>query len=226
MKTALFPLSLAAAVAVASPAQAQTFFGNFNGTIRDANTLTTDGVDFFTAVKVENAIFGDFNFDPVFFGDEVKIAFLISSDRYILDFGSEPFAEQLDGAFSYSLTGDQIVLPNGAVSATVFNSIQLDSDVGGDGVYEVAKEVITDESQVFNLLSINGDADSSGIFPTASSLVVTDTLTSNGDDITSLSNSFTTVQEFTPVSVPEPGTILGLLAFGGLGLAAKGKKQK
>ena len=57
-------------------------------------------------------------------------------------------------------------------------------------------------------------------------LTVTDTITPliSGAGVTSVTNKF--LQEPTGTKVPEPGTILGLLAVGGLGLVSRFNRQK
>jgi hypothetical protein len=73
------------------------------------------------------------------------------------------------------------------------------------------------------LTSTTGSADPlSGFYYIApiKKLTVTDTITNNpGEALFTLSNSY-------KQSVPEPGTILGLLAVGGLGLVSRLKRQK
>jgi hypothetical protein len=73
------------------------------------------------------------------------------------------------------------------------------------------------------LVSVNGSpVPPSGFIPIApiKKLTVTNTLAANPNEgLFDLQNSF-------HQSVPEPGTILGLLAVGGLGLVSRFKKQK
>jgi hypothetical protein len=77
------------------------------------------------------------------------------------------------------------------------------------------------------LTSINGDPAPSATFAfipgELTTLTVTDTLNPElrVGVLTSLSNKFTQ-----GTKVPEPGTILGLLAVGGLGLVSRFNKQK
>jgi hypothetical protein len=109
-----------------------------------------------------------------------------------------------------------------------FTGAQLDSDVNVNsplGYGTITKEVIWTGGSVL-LTSINGDPDPDGaFFPIPGglrTLTVTDTLIPNpGGSLTSLSNKFTQ-----GTKVPEPGTILGLLAVGGLGLVSRFGKQK
>jgi len=106
-----------------------------------------------------------------------------------------------------------------------FTGVQVDSDVTpgyGDVVTDFAPAGIT-------LTSTNGwpDPTALGSFapvPGALTLLtVTNTLTPNtGAGLMSSSNKFTQAT----IQVPEPGTILGLLTVGGLGLVSRFKKQK
>jgi len=106
-----------------------------------------------------------------------------------------------------------------------FTGVQVDSDVTpgyGDVVTDFAPAGIT-------LTSTNGwpDPTAPGSFapvPGALTLLtVTNTLTPNtGAGLMSSSNKFTQAT----IQVPEPGTILGLLTVGGLGLVSRFKKQK
>ena len=106
-----------------------------------------------------------------------------------------------------------------------FTGVQVDSDVStgyGTVVTEFAPAGIT-------LTSLNGwpDPEAAGSFAPVSGgltlLTVTSTLTPAlpGAGLMSSSNKF---QQGT--KVPEPGTILGLLTVGGLGLVSRFKKQK
>jgi hypothetical protein len=106
-----------------------------------------------------------------------------------------------------------------------FTGVQVDSDVStgyGTVVTEFAPAGIT-------LTSLNGwpDPEAAGSFASVPGaltlLTVTSTLTPAvpGAGLMSSSNKF---QQGT--KVPEPGTILGLLTVGGLGLVSRFKKQK
>lgn len=105
-----------------------------------------------------------------------------------------------------------------------FTGVQVDSDVStgyGTVVTEFAQAGIT-------LTSLNGwpDPEAAGSFAPVSGslqlLTVKNTLNPNpGGGLMSSSNKF---QQGT--KVPEPGTILGLLTVGGLGLVSRFKKQK
>ena len=109
-----------------------------------------------------------------------------------------------------------------------FLGVQLDSDVNVNsplGYGNVEKRIA--EVPGFLLTSTDGDPYPDGAFfpipGNLRTLTVTDTIIPNpGGSLTSLSNKFTQYTQTTP----EPGTILGLLAVGGLGLVSRFKKQK
>ena len=105
------------------------------------------------------------------------------------------------------------------------NAVRLDSDVAiGSGTTTVTKE-----GNNFNTLtSFQGNADPeftrAPVTPPQKIITVTDTFSTTGDGaINEFNNEFGQIE--IPPSVPEPGTILGLFAIGGLGLGLKGKKQ-
>ena len=97
--------------------------------------------------------------------------------------------------------------------------VDLDSNVSSN--YGTVTETFGEISNV--LVSTNGSqVPPSGFIPIAPKtlLTVTNTLAANPNEgLFDLQNSF-------HQSVPEPGTILGLLAVGGLGLVSRFKKQK
>jgi hypothetical protein len=129
-------------------------------------------------------------------------------------------AFNFNAALSYKIT---ITDPN-----FHFAGIQLDSDVSPDP-WKIEKTVAEIPSLL--LTSIDGGSDPSGSFFDIqsggyTSLTVTDTIMpgtpgASGSYLNFLSNKFTQ-----GTKVPEPGTILGLLAVGGLGLVSRFGKQK
>jgi hypothetical protein len=129
----------------------------------------------------------------------------------------------IDAATSFTYTID--ILP--AFPDNYFTGVQLDSDVNVNspsGYGRVEKTFA--EIPTLTLISINGDPDPFATFSPITgnlrTLTVTDTLIPNpGGVLTSLSNKF-----IQGTKVPEPGTILGLLAVGGLGLVSRFGKQK
>lgn len=106
-----------------------------------------------------------------------------------------------------------------------FHEVELDSTVGADGV-TITKEVFTDSDQMpadllVTLTSIDGEPDASKDVAGLRFLSIKDTVSIlPGGSLDDFENDF--IQKRT---VPEPTTMLGLLAFGGLGLAMKRKKQ-
>ncbi|NCR08930.1 MAG: PEP-CTERM sorting domain-containing protein [Microcystis aeruginosa LG13-11] len=124
--------------------------------------------------------------------------------------------------FTYEIS----ILP--AFPNNYFTGVQLDSDVNvnlANGGYGNVQKRIA-ELPTLLLTSTDGNPDPfSAFYPIPGglrTLTVTDTLIPNpGGSLTSLSNKFTQATQ-----VPEPGTILGLLAVGGLGLVSRFGKQK
>jgi hypothetical protein len=117
------------------------------------------------------------------------------------------------GSFTYTI--EVIGSPNYIVG------VDLDSDVSSN--YGTVTETFLEIPNV--LVSTNGSPDpASGFYPIApiKKLTVTNTLVNadpNNEGLFQFQNSF-------HQTVPEPGTILGLLAVGGLGLVSRFKKQK
>ena len=117
-----------------------------------------------------------------------------------------------NGSFTYTITFAQPV-----------SGVAIDSDVTAN--YGTVTKTIPG---ILNppLVSVNGSEDPLVGFQTISpqlSLTVTDTISNPngpGEELSTISNNFE-IQK-----VPEPGTILGLLAVGGLGLVSRFKKQK
>ncbi|NCT43623.1 MAG: PEP-CTERM sorting domain-containing protein [Microcystis aeruginosa G11-09] len=119
------------------------------------------------------------------------------------------------GSFTYTIEVNPLISPNYIVG------VDLDSDVSSN--YGTVTETFLEIPNV--LLSTNGSPDpASGFYPIApiKKLTVTNTLVNadpNNEGLFQFQNSF-------HQTVPEPGTILGLLAVGGLGLVSRFKKQK
>ncbi|TRT73217.1 MAG: PEP-CTERM sorting domain-containing protein [Microcystis sp. M_OC_Ca_00000000_S217Cul] len=118
------------------------------------------------------------------------------------------------GSFTYTI---EVINSNKSIVG-----VDLDSDVSSN--YGTLTETFA-EIPGLSLVSVNGSADPAvGFEPIApiKKLTVTNTLNNTGgptEGLFQLQNSF-------HQSVPEPGTILGLLAVGGLGLVSRFKKQK
>ena len=116
-----------------------------------------------------------------------------------------------NGSFTYTITFAQPVI-----------GVALDVDATAN--YGTVTKTIPG---ILNppLVSVNGSAAPPIGFQPISpqlSLTVTDTISGvpAGEALSTLSNNFQ------PTHIPEPGTILGLLTVGGLGLVSRFKKQK
>ncbi len=141
-----------------------------------------------------------------------------AGDEYEFTYSAIPGASAIDsgsGTIIYDIT-----------FPTFVNGVAIDSDVTGTNYGTVTKEGNPAFSRT--LTSLNGSQDP---FPTGflditptKALRITDTLNRTGtagEGLSVLSNNFREAPH-----VPEPGTILGLLAVGGLGLVSRFKKQK
>jgi hypothetical protein len=149
--------------------------------------------------------------------DEVGL-FLIN-DEYEFQYnattlGSPNLNGTQNGSFTYTIT-----------FAHPVSGVAIDSDVTAN--YGTVTKTIDGFTPPFPpLVSVNGSEDPLVGFQTISpqlSLTVTDTISNPngpGEELSTISNNFE-IQK-----VPEPGTILGLLAVGGLGLVSRFKKQK
>jgi len=124
-----------------------------------------------------------------------------------------PDANMSSGSFTYTIEVNPLISNKSIVG------VDLDSDVSSN--YGSVTETFAEIPNV--LVSTNGSQDpASGFYPITPKklLTVTNTLAANPNEgLFQLQNSF-------HQSVPEPGTILGLLAVGGLGLVSRFKKQK
>lgn len=236
--SALAVVVAVASTLISSSAQAQTFFGDFSGFIKDANTLTIltgpDAGDY-TAVRLDDGgsnelTFDNFNFlaDPGsdFFGDGIRIRYDLILDEFIFEYASLPQSAKVNGTLSYDITGTVLPIPGGEFR-TVVTAAEVDSVVNGiSGAFDIDVNITTDVGGPYELFSDNGNSQSTSVIPNANILSVVNTLSDGGDTITGLANSYITTNDTQITDVPEPGTIIGILALGGLGLATKGKKQK
>jgi hypothetical protein len=120
-------------------------------------------------------------------------------------------ANMSSGSFTYTI---EVIGSNKSIIG-----VDLDSDVSSN--YGTVTETFAEIPNT--LVSVNGSpVPPSGFIPITPKklLTVTNTLAANPNEgLFQLQNSF-------HQSVPEPGTILGLLAVGGLGLVSRFKKQK
>jgi len=145
--------------------------------------------------------------------DTVTLSFM--GDEYNFIYSALPGAidnNSNSGSFTYTI---EVTDPN-----KFLTGVALDSDVTATN-YGTVTKTFAERPPV--LTSTDGSADPlSGFYSIApiKKLTVTDTLAANPNEgLYTLSNAYTQ-------SVPEPGTILGLLAVGGLGLVSRFKKQK
>ncbi len=150
-----------------------------------------------------------------------KVALLKMGDEY--DF----VYDAMDGATSYNPNSGSFTYTIGILPTYpgwYINGVDLDSNV--TATYGTVTETFA-EIPGLELVSTNGfPVPNTGFvgIPDNTLLTVTNTLAANpGENLLSLQNSFH--QVYIP-NVPEPGTILGLLAVGGLGLVSRFKKQK
>jgi hypothetical protein len=194
---------LAGAVLTATSASAMT---------KTWQDWTTSG-NFLTAgdKKVTYVSESGFGAEPL---DEVTLMFM--GDEYDFIYNAvtlaAPTPNTNSGSFTYTI---EVTDPNKYITG-----VAIDSDV--TATYNKVEKTFA-EIPTLTLTSTDGSADPlSGFYPIApiKTLTVTDTLTNNpGEALFILSNAY-------KQSVPEPGTILGLLGVGGLGLVSRFKKQK
>ena len=147
-----------------------------------------------------------------------NVALTQMGDHYYFVYNAETMASQVPnkgpgGSFKYQI---EVIGSNKSIVG-----VDLDSNVSSN--YGTVTKTFVEVPNV--LVSTNGSQDpASGFYPIAPKtlLTVTNTLvnTNPGNEgLFQLQNSF-------HQSVPEPGTVLGLLAVGGLGLVSRFKKQK
>lgn len=149
--------------------------------------------------------------------DEVGLFFL--GNEYEFQYNATTLASpdlySGEGSFTYTIT-----------FAKAVNGVAIDTDVTGTDYGDVTKTLLGIPPFPF-LTSTDGSADPLSGFkgiPSTLSLTVTDTFKPNvpggPEALSTVSNNFGLK------TVPEPGTILGLLAVGGLGMVSRFKKQK
>ena len=111
-----------------------------------------------------------------------------------------------------------------------FSTVEIDSLTAGSGV-EITKQIFADSDRtnlLDTIISTDGGIDNSInlLGQRLQTLYITDNIVATGESaLESYDNAFNQVVIDPSMDVPEPGTILGLLAVGGLGLGLKGKKQ-
>ncbi len=175
-------------------------------------TLTTAGIPLEVGdKKVTFVSENDFGADPL---DDVELMEMGGHYYFLYDATTldSPDPNFSSGSFTYTI---EVINSNKSIVG-----VDLDSDVSSD--YGTVTETFVEVPNV--LISVNGSADPlTGFEPIAPKklLTVTNILVANlNEGLFDFQNSFR--QE----TVPEPGTILGLLAVGGLGLVSRFKKQK
>ena len=162
-----------------------------------------------------NSITGGFVADPL---DDVALTKM--GDHYYFVYDAEtlgsPAPNTSSGSFTYTI---EVTTPDWYIVG-----LDLDSNVSSN--YGTVTETLA-EIPGLMLISTNGSpVPATGFIgiPRNTLLTVTNTLVANlNEGLFDFQNSFH--QTYTP-PVPEPGTILGLLAVGGLGLVSRFKKQK
>ena len=162
-----------------------------------------------------NSITGGFVADPL---DDVALTKM--GDHYYFVYDAEtlgsPAPNTSSGSFTYTI---EVTTPGWGIVG-----VDLDSNVSSN--YGTVTETFA-QIPGLELVSTNGSpVPATGFIgiPRNTLLTVTNTLAANpGENLLSFQNSFH--QVYIP-NVPEPGTILGLLAVGGLGLVSRFKKQK
>jgi hypothetical protein len=128
---------------------------------------------------------------------------------------ASPDANISSGSFTYTI--EVIGSPDYIVG------VDLDSTVSSN--YGTVTETF-DEIPGLSLVSTNGSqVPPSGFIPIAPQTLLTVTNTLSNPDA-STQGLFQLQNSFHQTTVPEPGTILGLLAVGGLGMVSRFKKQK
>ena len=148
------------------------------------------------------------------------VALTKMGDHYYFVYDAEtlgsPAPNTSSGSFTYTI---EVTTPGWEIVG-----VDLDSNVSSN--YGTVTETFA-QIPGLELVSTNGSpVPSSGFIgiPPTTLLTVTNTLVANlNEGLFDFQNSFR--QTYTP-PVPEPGTILGLLAVGGLGLVSRFKKQK
>ena len=202
---------LAGAVLTATSANAASILTWGQWTTLDPITGTYSNVLTAGDKKVTFVSENGFGADPL---DDVELMEMGGHYYFIYDattLGSSG-ANINSGSFTYTI---EVIGSNKSIVG-----VDLDSNVSSN--YGTVTETFLEVPGVV-LVSTNGSqVPSSGFIPIVPKklLTVTNTLAANpSEGLFDLQNSF-------HQSVPEPGTILGLLAVGGLGLVSRFKKQK
>ena len=231
--------TLGIATAIAAPAQAATFTPPLIGGIGMVDAvLVAQGLGYGLAIDDDGDILTPpVVYDSVALGDKVFSNFSVVADvavgdglSFLLNGGVwtvqyNPAGMGRDkGELHYQVDIDPTMMP-----MMYFDAVSFDTDISGmGGTYKATKEIKTlAGASLLTLESLNGSEDMGSLAPyMVQSIKVIDTygVISNGGAslLQSSTNDFTQLG----TKVPEPGTILGLLAVGGLGMVSRFKKQK
>jgi len=221
--------TLGIATAIAAPAQAATFTVPLDALGRGmVDTVLVDtgsgyglsiGGMVYDSVEVGDKVFSNFSVvEDVAPGD--ALSFILISGVWTVQYNPAGMGRD-QGQLHYQV---DITDPT-----MYFDDVSFDTDVSGmGGTYTATKEVKTlAGASLATLTSVNGGVDMADLKPfMVQSIKVIDTYGVVSDGGMSLLQSST--NDFTQIGtkVPEPGTILGLLAVGGLGMVSRFKKQK
>ena len=175
----------------------------------------TSGIPLIEGDKKVTYFSGNIGAEPL---DDVALTKM--GDHYYFVYDAEtlgsPAPNTSSGSFTYTI---EVTTPGWEIVG-----VDLDSNVSSN--YGTVTETFA-QVPGLQLVSTNGSpVPSSGFIgiPPTTLLTVTNTLVANlNEGLFDFQNSFR--QTYTP-PVPEPGTVLGLLAVGGLGLVSRFKKQK
>ncbi|BBH39170.1 hypothetical protein myaer102_16970 [Microcystis viridis NIES-102] len=222
--------TLGIATAIAAPAQAATFTVPLDAMGR--GMVDTELVDI--AGPGYGLSIGGMVYDSVTLGDKVFSDFSVVAD---VAAGDDLSFILVGGVWTVQYNPAGMGRDQGQLHYQVaitdptmyFDSVSFDTDISGmGGTYKATKEIKTlAGASLLTLESLNGSEDMGSLAPyMVQSIKVIDTYGVISDGGMSLLQSST--NDFTQdgIKVPEPGTILGLLAVGGLGMVSRFKKQK
>jgi hypothetical protein len=236
--------TLGIATAIAAPAQAATFNvpigpNPINGIIQGmvetvlVNTGSGYGLSIggmvYDSVQLGDKVFSNFSVvADVAAGD--ALSFFLNGGVWTVQYNPVGMGRET-GQLHYQVAIDTTMMP-----MMYFDEISFDTDISGMSdptgpvKYKATKEIEDlAGTSLLTLESVNGNEDMGSIESAmVQSIKVIDTygvVTSAGTSLLqSSTNDFT--QFPNGPRVPEPGTILGLLAVGGLGMVSRFKKQK
>ena len=224
--------SLVAPIAITPSASASQLC--FTG---DIDTLLDQGF-----VVCGDKLFNNFAFDPLFNTATETVTIENNELANPVNPGLGVFVFQYEddlvvstaqsASFSYDITiNDPLVPVADRIEDAQFDGVSIGLDIVGlIGSIEAKKSVSFDGDGGIPIeLGAPIPPGVQFLPPGVTKVSVLDTLVfSANSELESISNDFTQIVRSgsTPTPVPEPGTIIGLLALGGLGLATKGKKQQ